>query len=51
MRLLQRALDLLPAAKRGAFWKEKILSDTALYPIHGSTGFLRLVGEYRRASR
>jgi hypothetical protein len=49
--LLRKTLDLLPARQRGTFWREKIMADNSLYPIHGSTGFLQLAADYRRAAR
>jgi tetratricopeptide (TPR) repeat protein len=49
--LLRKTLDLLPARQRGRFWREKIMADRSLYPIHGSTGFLQLATDYRRAAQ
>jgi tetratricopeptide (TPR) repeat protein len=44
--LIRQSLQLLPANERGPFWQKRILLDSALSPIRGSTAFLRLASEY-----
>jgi tetratricopeptide (TPR) repeat protein len=43
--LIRKSLELLPAEERKRFWRERVLQDAALFPIHGSTGFLGLATE------
>jgi tetratricopeptide (TPR) repeat protein len=49
--LIREALESLPAKERRPFWREKILSDRALDPIHNSTDFLRLLTEYSQPGK
>ncbi len=43
---LRKALEMLPPAERGAFWRTKMYPDTALDPVRRSPEFQRLVTEY-----
>jgi tetratricopeptide (TPR) repeat protein len=42
MECLQRGLELVPAADRASFWREKMCPDTALDPIRGDDAFKQL---------
>jgi hypothetical protein len=39
---LHRALDMVPAAQRAAFWKDKIATDPGLSPLRGLPAFRQL---------
>jgi len=43
-----QALNMLRPEERGPFWREKILPDAALAPIHNESRFKRLQDEYVR---
>src|SRR5439155_11854654 len=52
VQLLRQALDLTPASKRAAFWRDCIGADTAaLNPIRRSPAFAQLAAEYARPTR
>jgi hypothetical protein len=40
--LLRRALLLVPAGQRGAYWRENMKDDKALTPLHRFPPFVRL---------
>jgi serine/threonine protein kinase/tetratricopeptide (TPR) repeat protein len=47
--LINRAIELLPAPKRAAFWSQVIRTDTALGPIRTSQKFLHLDAQFGHA--
>jgi serine/threonine protein kinase/tetratricopeptide (TPR) repeat protein len=49
--LIRESLELLPAKERGPFWRDRVLVDSALSPIHGSMGFLRLATQYSESAK
>jgi tetratricopeptide (TPR) repeat protein len=51
VQLLRQSLDLLPLKKRAQFWRNRVLSDSDLLPIHKSTEFLQLAAKYSQQGR
>jgi tetratricopeptide (TPR) repeat protein/predicted Ser/Thr protein kinase len=43
---VRQTLAMLPPEERQAFWKEKIMPDAALVPLHGDAEFKRLQDEF-----
>jgi tetratricopeptide (TPR) repeat protein len=50
VRLLTRALDLLPPGQRSAFWQNYVHNDHVLDPIRQGGGFVQLAALYVRAA-
>jgi serine/threonine protein kinase/tetratricopeptide (TPR) repeat protein len=48
LQLLRAAIELLPAAQRGAFWTASVQADAALLPLRETAEFGRLAGQYGR---
>ena len=48
LQAVRQTLDMLPAADRPSFWRDKILPDPALTPIHDDVRFKRLQDEWDR---
>jgi tetratricopeptide (TPR) repeat protein len=44
---VHQTLMMLPAEERSSFWRDKILPDAALAPLHHEADFKRLQEEYR----
>jgi tetratricopeptide (TPR) repeat protein/tRNA A-37 threonylcarbamoyl transferase component Bud32 len=44
--LLGQALDMLPAAQRGLFWRQAVQPDVALNPVRYAPGFILLQEKY-----
>jgi tetratricopeptide (TPR) repeat protein len=51
VQLIRASVELLPAKERRPFWRDKVLPDSALSPVHGSTEFLRLGAEYSQSAK
>jgi tetratricopeptide (TPR) repeat protein len=47
---LRKAIDMVPASQRPAYWRDRMRPDSALDPIRGSADFARLEDEIQAAS-
>jgi tetratricopeptide (TPR) repeat protein len=51
LQALRRALTMVPPGERAAFWRDKVLPDTALDAVRDSPGFRQLAREYTKSDK